>query len=398
MKIRHTDFAELPDGAPLLHPVQPALEREAVRAAEDEVEARLVAILDGMGDAFCVLDRELRLIHANASLLSVLDRPLESLRGRVLWDIFPHLRTADLERCFETMQGAAVPATTRIEVVTATGCQIDCAVFPLGTGIGISFRDGGERRRADEVLRESQAQIGALADNLPLGMVYQMDNGLGYEHRRFVYVSASCERLNGIPADRVLRDPHLLFDLILPEHRDHVFATLSASQAGQTPFDVEFAIRHAKTGQIRWQRIVDAPRILPNGATVWDGIQIDITDHKRAEDHLQLLVNELNHRVKNTLTTVQSLAAQSFHSLGSPDSESLLQSRTTFEARLFALARSHDILTRESWDGACLRDIARQAVEPYLTPERSRAFDLHWPMLRLSPSLALGLSMAFHEL
>ena len=66
MKIRHTDFAELPDGAPLLHPVQPALEREAARAAEDEVEARLVVILDGMGVAFCVLDRELRLIHANA--------------------------------------------------------------------------------------------------------------------------------------------------------------------------------------------------------------------------------------------------------------------------------------------------------------------------------------------
>ena len=366
-------------------------------SVEEQVRERLSAILDDVGDAFCSLDRELRIAGANNALLTCLNRPFEELRGRSIWDILVHIRSPDLEQCFE-MALSPARVSSRVEVALEPDGPTKLSIFSLGDGIGISFRDRSELRRADEVLRESQARISALADNLPLGMVYQMDNGVGYEHRRFVYVSASCERLNGIAAERVLEDPHLLFDLILPEHRDHVFKKLAMAHASAAAFDVEFAIRHARTGEVRWQRIVDAPRLLPDGTTVWDGIQIDITDHKAAEDHLQLLVNELNHRVKNTLTTVQSLAAQSFHSLESLDRENLVQSRSTFEARLFSLARSHDILTRESWEGACIRDIARQAVEPYLTPEHRDAFDLRGPALRLSPSLALSLSMAFHEL
>jgi len=109
------------------------------------------------------------------------------------------------------------------------------------------------------------------------------------------------------------------------------------------------------------------------------------------ESHQRLLINELNHRVKNTLATVQSIAGQAFRR-GEHD-----EARDTFEARLFALAQAHDMLTRENWEGAELPDLIAQAVEPYRREGGGR-FEVEGPNLWVKPSMALALSMAIHEL
>jgi two-component sensor histidine kinase len=77
----------------------------------------------------------------------------------------------------------------------------------------------------------------------------------------------------------------------------------------------------------------------------------------KREQRQQLLVNELNHRVKNTLATVQSIVAQSLRNAPTPE-----EARTSTESRLFALSRAHDVLTRENWEGAELREILEQAL------------------------------------
>ena len=139
--------------------------------------------------------------------------------------------------------------SSRVEVALEPDGPTKLSIFSLGDGIGISFRDRSELRQADEVLRESQAQISALADNLPLGMVYQMDNGVGYEHRRFVYVSASCERLNGIAGGASLRgspSPVRPDPSRTPRPR---LQEAARRTPGGSAFDMEFAIRHAKTGE-----------------------------------------------------------------------------------------------------------------------------------------------------
>jgi two-component sensor histidine kinase len=118
----------------------------------------------------------------------------------------------------------------------------------------------------------------------------------------------------------------------------------------------------------------------------------DRTEHRRAEEHQKTLINELNHRVKNTLTTVQSLASQTFKG-EHQDAATLL----TFEGRLFALAVAHDVLTREHWEGANLKDIVAEALAPYAQEGRGR-FDIKGPDLRLPPRMALALAMALHEL
>jgi two-component sensor histidine kinase len=119
---------------------------------------------------------------------------------------------------------------------------------------------------------------------------------------------------------------------------------------------------------------------------------LDITDRKRIEEHRLLLLNELNHRVKNTLATVQSIAAQSFRWARSDKS-----GRELFEARLLALSGAHDVLTNESWEGANLDEIVAKAIAPYRGGHANR-FQLRGPPVRLAAKMALSISMALHEL
>jgi PAS domain S-box-containing protein len=119
---------------------------------------------------------------------------------------------------------------------------------------------------------------------------------------------------------------------------------------------------------------------------------IDITDHKRALDHQGLLINELNHRVKNTLATVQSIAFQSLK-----HSQTVEHAHERIETRLIALSRVHDVLTQESWDSAELRTIVHQAISPFESVDLQR-FAISGPAIKLPPQQVLPLSMAIHEL
>jgi PAS domain S-box-containing protein len=117
----------------------------------------------------------------------------------------------------------------------------------------------------------------------------------------------------------------------------------------------------------------------------------DVTDRRRAEARQRLLVNELNHRVKNTLALVQGLALQSFK-----DDREMPEARSAFQHRLAALAAAHDLLTRESWEGATLDELVRETLGLYNGGERR----ISWsgPPVRLNPKAAVSLVMALHEL
>lgn len=117
----------------------------------------------------------------------------------------------------------------------------------------------------------------------------------------------------------------------------------------------------------------------------------DVTERVRGEQHLRLVVNELNHRVKNTLAMVQGVAAQTFRV-----AEDVQQAQATFSARLLALARANDLLTGENWEGASLADIIETSARSHAGDPNRFAFD--GPVVRLSPKTAMSLSMAMHEL
>lgn len=109
-----------------------------------------------------------------------------------------------------------------------------------------------------------------------------------------------------------------------------------------------------------------------------------------SERHQQLLVGELNHRVKNTLSIVQSLARQTFRGHQSP-----ADAIHAFEARLQALAAAHNLLTKQRWESASMVEIIRTALAPFCDERRCR---LDGPDLQLTPQTAVSLALALHEL
>lgn len=117
----------------------------------------------------------------------------------------------------------------------------------------------------------------------------------------------------------------------------------------------------------------------------------DVTERIRFEEHREILVGELNHRIKNVMATVQAIASQTLSSAKSMD-----EARAMFEARLVALSKSHDLLTRENWAGADLRNIVSDTVEPHAGG--THRFHIDGPHLWMVPSAALSIAMALHEL
>ncbi|MBA1155379.1 PAS domain-containing sensor histidine kinase [Microvirga mediterraneensis] len=253
------------------------------------------------------------------------------------------------------------------------------------TGIFAEGYDVTERVQAEESLRESEARFRNLADNAPVMVWVTEPDG------RCSYLSRSWCEFTGQTPETGLGFGWL--DAVHPEDRDWSGRVFREANAKREAFRLEYRLRRVD-GTYRWAIDAAAPRFGEDGAFLgYVGSVLDITDRKQVEEHRELLINELNHRVKNTLTIVQSMAAQSLRQL---DHESRPKFQA-FEDRLFALARAHDVLTRENWEGAELREIIDEVVEPYLRQKTSH-FDIQGPRVRLIPRTALAIAMAIHEL
>lgn len=181
---------------------------------------------------------------------------------------------------------------------------------------------------------------------------------------------------------RVLKDGEELAAEELPVQR---------AARGEEVLDEELEVAF-DDGTSRWElanaRPIRDGEGRPIGAV---GAALDITERKEAEEHRKLLIDELNHRVKNTLAIVQGLAQQTFRGEGvSP------VARNAFEGRLAALASAHNLLTRGNWEKAFLHEIADEAIGG-CGPARSR-ISLDGPPVMLEPKQAGTIAMALHEL
>lgn len=151
--------------------------------------------------------------------------------------------------------------------------------------------------------------------------------------------------------------------------------------------------------------------VRPDGSIVWlwgygqviargaDGkaerlisIMVDITERKKAEDHIEFLLLEVSHRAKNLLSVIQAIAGQTVRTAGS-----LEEFETRFGLRLHGLAASHDILVSQSWQGAPLAELVRLQLAPFAEVGSSR-LELVGPNVVLAARAAQGIGLALHEL
>jgi PAS domain S-box-containing protein len=171
-------------------------------------------------------------------------------------------------------------------------------------------------------------------------------------------------------------------------------ARIEAAFAGVVTGGSEICYRR-KNGSEFWSAILISPVRDERGDVVQHFASlVDLTDHKQEQAQSRMLIDELNHRVKNTLATVQSIVWQALRNTSDPE-----VIRDSIESRLFALSRSHDLLTRENWEGAELLDLIKAALEPFgIANGRSEHFVITGSNIRVSPKVTLALGIAFHEL
>jgi PAS domain S-box-containing protein len=148
--------------------------------------------------------------------------------------------------------------------------------------------------------------------------------------------------------------------------------------------DIRMRTKDGRDIETTWSNIR-----LSDGSRV--GIGIDITERKHAEKLQKLLVSELNHRVRNTLATVQAIASQTVRSTKSPH-----EFAANFSGRLQAIARTHTLLTDNTWQGADVRSLIR--VQLLLDIAEDERISYCGPAVRLDPQPALHLALMLHEL
>ena len=242
-----------------------------------------------------------------------------------------------------------------------------------------------EARERLEELRAAEERFRTLADNIPtLCWMARPDGSIfWYNSRWYEYTGATFEEQRGWGWESV-HDPD-----VLPE----VLQRWTHSLATGEPFEMTFPLRGAD-GVYRPFLTQIVPLRDERGRIVrWFGTNTNVSREHRDRERLRLMVNELNHRVKNTLATVQAIATLTLRSHERP-----ARIRENLTARIVALSRAHDVLTDTQWSGADLHEIAALAGVPFESNGGAQRIRAHGPPVRLPPKTAIAVALAFHEL
>ena len=226
------------------------------------------------------------------------------------------------------------------------------------TGLVIDAPAPGETSLLQRVQEVQQANLSLLQETSELRDIFRQAPGfmavLTGSDLTFTLANDAYQQLIG--HREVMGRP---IDQALPEVRGQGFVNLLENvMASREPFigrSASVVLQRTPEGppEERFVDFIYQPILGPDGEAAGVFVEgSDVTDRVRAEQQQKLLLDELNHRVKNTLATVQSIAAQTLRT--SPDPATFNQA---FESRLLALSSTHDLLTASSWRGADLRDI-----------------------------------------
>lgn len=228
-----------------------------------------------------------------------------------------------------------------------------------------------------------EVEFQALADNVPQLMWIADADGWIYWYNKgwYQYTGTTPSQMEGWGWQSV-HDEHQL---------QAVLENWTRSIATGQPFEMVFPLR-AADGEFhpfltRVHPFKDAKGVVIR----WFGTNTDISHQKKAEEHLQFLLNELNHRVKNTLASVQGIALNTFKGLPQQQVE-------TFSDRLVALSRAHDLLLKGNWARTSLEDLVELSVAPLAGDTNAARVIVDGPAVAIPAEKTAAWAMALHEL
>jgi PAS domain S-box-containing protein len=376
--------------------LSPSLQR-ALRASDE--------ILELLPVATCICDLEGRIVQYNSRAVEIWGRapqPGETHEHFTSTSKFfdDHERRLPQSKLGQVLKTGEAVRNEEVVVVRHDGLRIAVLlnIDPLfdanGQLVGVvnCFQDVTERKRVLEALdnsrqdlRQQEQRWNATYEHAAIGIVEIDAEG------RFLRVNESICGITGLSREELLG--WRLFSRTHPDDRDmdeELYRRQVAGEIGFYSIEKRFV---RKDGRVIWCSIRSSTVRDADGSFLY-GVRVvqDITERKDAEERQKLLIDELNHRVKNTLATVQSLATQTAHGAESPQAF-----RQAFEGRLIALSQAHDQLTRRHWSSADLRAIVSAATAPYLDKGKEQV-TIVGEDVTVRPRVALTLALVIHEL
>lgn len=365
------------------------------RKRHEAERARLAAIVASSQDAIVGHSLDGKITSWNQGAEQIFGYAAKDAIGKPLAILIPEQQVDEVPRILERLARGEHVEHFDAGRVTRRGDRIDVSMTispvrnEVGTMIGASTigRDVSERNRLLES-RHSEQRIHQVLATLPVA-IYTTDAA-----GRINYFNEAAVELTGRRPELGKNEWCVASRLYWPDGRPmpHDECPMAVALKEGRPIRGAEMVAERSDGT-RIPFLAYPTPLRDEGGMLIGAVNalVDISERKNSEDLRGLMVNELNHRVKNTLATVQSIAARSLRETA--DAES----REAFDSRLVALAGAHDLLSRESWEGASLRDLLLQELGPYQSEDGARAI-IEGPDLGLWPKAALVLVMAFHEL
>jgi len=356
-------------------------------------------LIEQMGEGALMLNSEGVVLYANEAMARMLGTPTAKLIGAPLGPFVQRSDAADFTNLLKER------GKRELKLRRADGEEI-------GVQISLSemtSEDGTVLSCVVTDLTESHAHSREMAD-IRSNLAVQSARHESDERYRLILESASDYAILATDLEERLTTWNTGARIILGWEPEEVIGatmplmwTPEDRAAGVPQEEMRTALEQGRAQDERWHLRKDGSRFWAHGlmmplrsetGAVIGFLKIlrDRSEERRTQENQRLLINELNHRVKNTLAVVQSIASHTLR--GAP---SAMEARMSLEDRLMALSRVHDVLTRESWEGADINNVVEQAVAPYRTRADGRV-RIGGPMLRLSPSTALSLAMLLQEL
>lgn len=252
-------------------------------------------------------------------------------------------------------------------------------------------KKSGEQKAAEadiEGFREDLGPFVVAAETTRMPMVFTDAKAAGHP---IIFVNEAFLKLTGYEEHEVLAQS---FDFLVERNADpEALREIQTAFGGARDLSTQVCCRR-KDGSVFWVVIFISPVRDGSGAVVQHFASFaDVTRHKEEEDRLRFLLDELNHRVQNTLVTVLAIVGQTLQHVADREAVGLV------EGRILALARGHSLLGSKDWERVGLRDVISQILRPFgLDDPQVARFSVRGDDARLQPKTALTLAMVFHEL